>query len=115
MKRFLVSTLSILALSNLGTFAPAFADEIAAVNRTTSNTISEITPFNLVSSSYQGRFSNQGIPSYNAFLQAIRTNRIEAKDLVQTAIAAGRLSEDTLKNTEYLNSVDSLLDGLDKN
>ena len=113
MKSFVVSTLSVLVLSNLVT--PAFANEIAAVNRTTANNISEITPFNLVSGSYQGRFSNQGIPSYNAFLQAIRTNRIEATDLVKSAIAAGRLPEDTLKDTGYLNSVDTLLDGLDKN
>ncbi len=72
--------------------------------------VSPITPFNLVTGSYQGRFTNHGIPSYSAFLSAIRSNRIEAKDLVQSAISAGRLSEDTLNNTEYLNSVDALLD-----
>ena len=113
MKRLVISTLSALAFANLVT--PAFANEIAAVNRHTASNINEITPFNLVSASYQGRFSNQGIPAYHAFLQAIRFNQIEAKDLVQSAISAGRLSEDTLKDTEYLNSVDSLLDNLDKN
>ena len=51
-----------------------------------------------------------GIPSYSAFLSAIRSNRIEAQDLVQSAITSGRLSEDTLNDTEYLNSVDVLLD-----
>ncbi len=113
MKRLVIATLSALTLANLGT--PAFANKIAAVNRTNASNITEITPFNLVTGSYQGRFANQGIPSYNAFLRAIRTNKIEATDLVKSAIAAGRLSEDTLKDTEYLNSVDALLDGLDEN
>ena len=113
MKRLVISTVSALALSSLVT--PAFASEIAAVNRNTASNINEITPFNLVSGSYQGRFINQGIPSNGAFLSAIRFNKIEAKDLVQSAITAGRLSEDTLKDTEYLNSVDSLLDNLDRN
>ncbi len=113
MKRLVISTLSALALSSL--FAPAFASEIAAANRQNTNNINEITPFNLVSGSYQGRFTNQGIPAFHAFLQAIRTDRIEAEDLVQSAIAAGRLSEDTLNDTVYLNAVDGLLDGLDKN
>ena len=112
MKRLLISTVSALAFSSL--VAPAFASEIAAANRNTASNINEITPFNLVSASYQGRFANQGIPSYHAFLSAIRSNRIEAEDLVQSAITAGRLSEDTLKDTEYLNSVDSFLDNLDK-
>ena len=113
MKRLVISTLSALALSSL--VAPAFASEIAAVNRNNTRNINEITPFNLVSGSYQGRFANQGIPSFHAFLQAIRTDRIEAEDLVQSAIAAGRLSEETLNDSSYLNSVDALLDGLDKN
>ncbi len=113
MKRLVLSTLSTLALSSLVT--PAFASEIAAANRNTTHNINEITPFNLVSGSYQGRFTNQGIPAFHAFLQAVRTERIEAEDLVQSAIAAGRLSEDTLNDTAYLNSVDALLDGLDKN
>ncbi len=72
--------------------------------------VTSITPFNLVTASYQGRFTNQGIPSFSAFLSAIRSNRIEAKDLVQSAISAGRLSEETLNDTQYLNSVDVLLD-----
>ncbi len=113
MKRLVISTLSALAFSSLVT--PAFGSEIAAAKGKTTTNINEITPFNLVSSSYQGRFSNQGIPSYHTFLQAVRFNQIEAKDLVQTAIDAGRLSEDTLTDTAYLNSVNSLLDNLDKN
>ena len=113
MKRLVISTLSALALSSL--VAPAFASEIAVAKSKTASNINEITPFALVSGSYQGRFTNQGIPAFHAFLRAVRTDRIEAEDLVQSAIAAGRLSEDTLNDSSYLNSVDALLDGLDKN
>ena len=113
MKRLVISTLSALALSSL--VAPAFASEIAIAKGKTNSNINEITPFNLVSGSYQGRFTNQGIPAFHAFLQAVRTERIEAEDLVQSAIAAGRLSENTLNDSSYLNAVDALLDDLDKN
>ena len=89
MKRLVISTLSALALSSLVT--PAFAGKIAAANGKTANNINEITPFNLVSSSYQGRFEDRGIPAYHAFLQAVRTDRIEAEDLVQSAITQCQL------------------------
>ena len=106
------------------TGAPNDAQQFLAANPpefiSTSGLINEpiatpITPFNLVTGSYQGRFINQGIPSFSVFRSAIRSNRIEAKDLVQSGISAGRLSEDTLNDSEYLNSVDVLLDALDKN
>ncbi len=54
MKRLVISTLSALAFSSL--VAPAFASEIAAANRNTASNINEITPFNLVSASYQFSF-----------------------------------------------------------
>ena len=113
MKPLIISVLSALTFSSL--FTPAFASEIAAAKGKTVNNINKITPFNLVSSSYQGRFLDQGIPSYNVFLQAIRTNKIEAEDLVESAIAASRLSEATLQDSKYLNSVDAILEGLNKN
>ena len=77
--------------------------------------VNPITPFNLVNGSYQGRFANQGIPSFFVFLSAIRSNKIEAKDLIQSAIESGRLSANTFNDAEYIHSVDVFLDGLDKN
>ncbi|MEM9274508.1 MAG: hypothetical protein AAGA80_16305 [Cyanobacteria bacterium P01_F01_bin.143] len=113
MKRLVLSTLSALAFSSL--VAPAFASEIAAANHNNSNNINKITPFHLVSGAYQGRFTNQGIPSFNSFLHAIRHNKIEAEDLVNSAVSAGRLPKDTLNDSQYLSSVDTLLENLDKN
>ena len=110
MKRFFISTLSVLALSTVAT--PAIANEVVAVNRDTASQINEISPFNLVSGSYQGRFKAQGIPSNGALKLAILTNRIEAEDLVRGAIAEGRLTEETLNDRQYLHSVNALLENL---
>ena len=113
MKRFVISALSVLALSSLAT--PVVASEVVAVNSSTKNEIGQITPFRLVSGSYQGRFETQGIPSAGALVTAVNTNQIGAKDLVEGAIASGRLSEATLSDRGYLNSVDSLLNNLHSN
>ena len=122
MKRLIISTLSLLALSTLA--APAFAGEISFKksnrNIIAANTVSErqttdITPFDLVTGGYQGRFVDRGIPSGGAFISEVRNNRIEAEDLVKAGIASNRLSADTINNANYLNYVDSLLDNVDKN
>lgn len=119
MKRLIISALSALTLTTLA--VPAIAGESVAfkksVNRNlvATNTVTEITPFDLVTGGYQGRFSNQGIPSGGAFLSQIRSNRIEAKDLVQAAIVSNRLKADTLQDAKYLRYVDSLLEDLDRN
>ena len=113
MKRLVISALSVLALSSLAT--PVLANEVVAVNNDTKSTIKQITPFRLVSGSYQGRFETQGIPSAGSLVTAVNTNQIEAKDLVEGAIASGRLTEATLSDRRYLNSVDSLLNNLHSN
>ena len=110
MKRLLISTLSVLTLSSLA--ISAFTNKAVAVEGNTSET-NRITPFRLVSGSYQGRFKAQGIPSAGALITAVNTNRIDARDLVQGAIASGRLTEATLSDRGYLNSVNSLLENLD--
>ncbi len=113
MKRLILSTLSALAFVSLA--VPALAHEIVRLNSVSTRNIVEITPFDLVTGSYQGLFKDQGIPSSTSFITAIRTNRIDAEDLVRSAIAKGRLSQDTLNDTSYLNHVESLMNGLDKN
>ncbi len=68
-----------------------------------------------MTASYQGRFIDQGIPSSGRFISAVRSKKIHAKDLVQTAISAGRLSEATLNDKTYLHHVKSIMNNLDKN
>ena len=67
-----------------------------------------------MSGGYQGLFEDQGIPSSGSFVTAIRTNKITAEDLVESAISKGRLPESTLNDSAYINQVEFLLDALDK-
>ena len=111
MKRSLIVSLSALVLSLVA--APAFANEVSAVNQNPIRSVVEITPFNLVTRSYQGYFTDRGIPSNAAFLTAVRRGKVTAKDLVEKAIAEGRLAPETINDRAYLNSVDSHLNNLD--
>ena len=110
MKRILIGTLSTILLSTIA--VPAFGQVSLGSNRPLN--IVEITPFDLVTGAYQGRFENQGIPSNAIFLAQVRSNRISAEDLVESAISAGRLSEDTLYDQSYLSSVESFMNNLDQ-
>ncbi|MDJ0595185.1 MAG: hypothetical protein QNJ72_35270 [Pleurocapsa sp. MO_226.B13] len=109
MKRTLFLSLSALALSL--TTAPVFAGEIAAVNTQSVNNIVEITPFNLVRRGYQG--SLEGIKSAGSFVRAANSGRVTAEDLVEVAIADGRLDPETINDREYLRNVTSHLRNLD--
>ena len=111
MKRILIGTLSTILLSSLA--FPALADQVTLSSREARNIV-EISPFDLVTGAYQGRFEDQGIPSSAVFLAKIRSNKIEAEDLVRSAISAGRLSENTLYDRDYLNSVETMMNNLDK-
>ena len=112
MKRTLFATLSALALSL--TTAPAFAGEVVAVNSQSVNNIVEITPFNLVRRGYQGSFTDKGIPGYGSFVKAANSGRVTAKDLVEVAIADGRLAPETINDRGYLRNVTSHLENLDE-
>ena len=112
MKHLFLASFSVLALNVLVT--PAFASELTARVTTPQNRVQAITPFNLVSRAYQGYWSAQGIPSNAAFNLAVASGKVNASTLVKAAIAQGRLSPDTLNNSEYLNAVDTYLEGLDK-
>ncbi len=111
MKRTLFATLSVLALSLATT--PVFASEVAAIKQNSLSNVRSITPVDLVARSYQGSFQNQGIPSYGTFVKAASIGRITAEDLVQAAIASGRLSPETINNRAYLNSVNAQLSTFD--
>ena len=112
MKRFLIVAVSMIAA--MGS-VPALAQTQITTNSQIAREIVEISPHDLVTASYQGRFSNQGIPAAGRFLSAIRANKIKAQDLVEVAIAQRRLSEETLSDRSYLSHVESILDNLDRN
>jgi glutamine cyclotransferase len=112
MKRLLIASLSTLVLA---TAAPAYSQEVSAVNQNLNRNVIEITPFNLVYHGYQGYFKQQGIPSSGAFVAAVRSGKIHASDLVKVAIEQGRLSPETSNNQRYIHAVQIQLDELDRN
>ena len=112
-KNSIISLVS--ALTFLSLVSPVAAEELTAINRTNTSFANPISPYSLVNSSYQGRFADQGIPSNVALLSKIHSHQIKAADLVKGAIASGRLSEDTLNDARYLNSVKFFMNILGRN
>ena len=112
MKTSVVISLSALTLSLVA--APVLANEVSAINRASTRSNVTITPFNLVTNSYQGYLANQGIPGNAAFVAQVKTGKIKAEDLVEKAIAQGRLTSETLNDRAYLNSVQAHLDSLEE-
>ena len=104
MKRTVFATLSALTLTLVA--APAFADEVVAIKQNSLNNVRQIAPVDLVSRSYQGSFTNQGIPSFGVFAKAANSGRVTAEDLVEVGIASGRLAPETINDRDYLSSVD---------
>ena len=113
MKTSILVSLSALALFLVAT--PTLAQEISQNSQTSTGSIVEITPFDLVYGAYQGDFTNSEIPGYANFITAVNTGKVKAEDLVEEAISLGRLTPETIDDRGYLNSVDGLLYTLDKN
>ena len=113
MKTSIVISLSALTFSLA--VSPVLAQKRAAINRvSTSSNVETITPFNLVTNSYQGYFADRGIPSNAAFIQGVQRGRITAEGLVKTAIAQGRLDSEKLNDQAYLNTVSLHLKSLEE-
>ena len=111
MKTSILISLSALTFSLVA--VPVLAQEIASRHFSTGS-IMEITPFNLVTNSYQGHFVDQGIPSNAAFITQVESGKITAEDLVEIAISQGRLAPETLDDQAYLHSVEIHLDSLEE-
>lgn len=69
----------------------------------------ETTPIDLVYLGYQGYFTEAGIPGQGAFLQAVYLGKIDAKTLVNGAIAQGKLPSETINDQSYLRKVKASL------
>lgn len=113
MKRFLIIAISM--ISAMGIASPTLAQSRVSINSQMTREIREISPYDLVSASYQGRFVNQDIPAAGRFISAVRANKIKAEDLVEVAIAQRRLSPETREDKAYLRHVKSILNNLDRN
>ncbi len=113
MERLLLATFGTILIATAT--SPAMANRNVVNFKVAQNQVQQnITPFNLVSLAYQGKFKKQGVPSYNLLLKAIRFGEISGKDLVEHGISTGRLSSETINNSEYIKAVDSQLQNLSK-
>jgi len=87
-----------------------FGGLIALLATVNSSVIAaEVTPANLVSQGYQGRLSEAGIPGYAPFLQKVYLGKIDADDLIEGAIAQGKLDSDLAESEAYIRQVNSAL------
>jgi hypothetical protein len=111
MQRLLIATLSTIVLAAA---VPANADTISQTSQTFNPNVVEITPFNLVQRGYQGYFQPK-IPTNAAFNSAIRSGKIKAIDLVNSAISTGRLSPEKANDRSYIRSVQTQLDNFERN
>ena len=68
-----------------------------------------VTPRQLISLARQGRFKAQGIPSHDNFRNAVRTEKVTATELIESAIANNRLPESVRGDREYFDTVTSHL------
>jgi hypothetical protein len=72
----------------------------------------QLSPFNLAFLAYQGYLEDQGIPSDGDLRNAITSGTITAQDIMQAAVKANRLSEQTLGDQGYRNNLEVQLKGL---
>ncbi|MEO0946623.1 MAG: hypothetical protein AAFY11_00460 [Cyanobacteria bacterium J06641_5] len=68
---------------------------------------SPYTPHALAFAAYRGRLA--GIPSFDRLATCFLFGEIKAEDLVQAAIAQGRLTEEHLANQRFLRDVERSL------
>jgi hypothetical protein len=112
MKRVILSSLAVMLMSAVS-IPNAVANPTAYNMNSDRHNITTVKPFNLVHLGYQGYFKN--IPSNGAFISGVKSGRINAKTLIQSAIAQGRLSPESLNDRGYINSVNNQLQFLRNN
>ena len=104
---FRILTTSILLLTALATTIPAEAQSVSG-DPVVSQSY-KLTPRKLITMARHGRFKAQGIPSHSNFGNSIRSGRITAESLVQSAIDNKRLPENAMSDRKYLKAVENHL------
>jgi hypothetical protein len=113
MKRLIAAVLSTLVIAGSPSAVKAQSNSVdsSASNLVTlSNVDSQLTPVDLAFFAYRGYLKDQGIPSGQLLAAELEAGNVSAKDIVQAAIKAHRLSEQMLTDPGYLNSLESALD-----
>ncbi|OUC15284.1 MAG: hypothetical protein B0A82_08010 [Alkalinema sp. CACIAM 70d] len=111
---FLTSGLVIAALSAFA-IAPVQAQtrvdyQLSMLNVPGSSMVSsQLSPADVASLAYQGLLKDQGIPSYAALSNAYSGGSLTAKDVINAAIAAQRISSSAVQDSAFVSAVDSHL------
>jgi hypothetical protein len=71
--------------------------------------VTQVSPFNLAYLAYQGYLRDQGIPRAGALINELVSGRVTAQDIMQAAVKANRLSEDTLNDRGYRSALEGQL------
>jgi hypothetical protein len=116
MKRFTITSLSILCLSLTATTAVRAENRVQHLMKldtmiSAKSMSTEVTPFELVNRAYQGAYRMQGIPGFSSILTDYSSRKITAKDLVKAAIEANQLPAETQNDLDFLRTVDIQLSG----
>lgn len=108
MNRFLLIGLTTLAFT---TIVPSVsqANPIYNPNTISRASVRQIAPSNLVIMARRGQLKTQGIPGSIQLTSEYVLGRIDAKKIVQAAIAAHLLPTDAVQDSNYLNAVASQL------
>lgn len=89
--------------------APAQAQNLSGEQHKSSSSYA-ISPRQLISLAKQGQFENQGIPSHNSFRHGVKTGKITAQLLIESAIASKRLPIEVEGDRHYLQTVKNHLE-----
>ncbi len=81
---------------------------------TNSAKVSQINPFNLAFMAERGYLQNVGIKSGHALLNAHQSGMLTAKNIVQSAVKAKLLPEQTLSDQGYLSALEAQLQALEE-
>ncbi|MEH1844802.1 MAG: hypothetical protein V7L25_07295 [Nostoc sp.] len=71
----------------------------------------QLNSFNLATLAYQGYLKDQGIPCNGALMSAFTSGTITAQDIIQAAVKANRLPEQTLSDQGYRHNLEDQLQG----
>ncbi|KST63245.1 hypothetical protein [Mastigocoleus testarum] len=110
MPRLLFATIGTLLFATTA-IQPALANENVVASKVGQNqVVKNVTPFNLVIFAYRGQL--KGVSGYHSLLNSIAFKEVTGKDLVQRGIDNGRLSPETINNSDYIRAVEYKLQDL---
>jgi hypothetical protein len=71
----------------------------------------QTSPFELAYLAYRGYLNPEGIPSSGGLIAALVSDTVTAQDIMQAAVKANRLSEQTLNDEDYRFALENFLQG----